>query len=229
MFINSIIIKNYKLISNSEEIKLQIPDRENEGSGLNILIGENNSGKTTILNSLSAISADNCIINFSDIQDKENFLLTIQAVDGNNNKDIEISVDVDKKKPIYTVDTIKETATSYKNKHSVQVYSFGLKEGDSKQFEYSSKSLIGKLFQPIEQIVIDTQPYKEFTEAFKQCFNNNEELEKEKRQITDDIKGIVKDQFDSIYDMKFDFDKPSPNIIFKNINCLIQDIVNPDV
>jgi AAA15 family ATPase/GTPase len=58
MFIKSIYIKNYRLFSLNENdyfviSDFNIPDGTNEGSGLTVLIGENGSGKTSVLEALS--------------------------------------------------------------------------------------------------------------------------------------------------------------------------------
>lgn len=48
MFIKKIQIENFKCFENETLDDLSVPTGE-RGSGLNILIGENNSGKTAIL------------------------------------------------------------------------------------------------------------------------------------------------------------------------------------
>jgi predicted ATP-dependent endonuclease of OLD family len=63
IFINNLTVKNYKCF-NDESIHFNIPNGENVGSGLNILIGENGNGKTAILEAinfltLSSFSAEN--------------------------------------------------------------------------------------------------------------------------------------------------------------------------
>lgn len=55
MFINKLVIKNFKgFAKESTELKFNIPDGS-EGSGLNVFIGENNSGKSTILEAIDFI------------------------------------------------------------------------------------------------------------------------------------------------------------------------------
>ena len=61
MFILNLEIKNYRLFKTNDTFKINnfnIPDNENEGSGLNILVGENGCGKTTILDAISSAMID---------------------------------------------------------------------------------------------------------------------------------------------------------------------------
>lgn len=55
IFIKKLIIENYKCFNN-ESINFNVPDGENEGSGLNILIGENGNGKTAILEAINYLT-----------------------------------------------------------------------------------------------------------------------------------------------------------------------------
>lgn len=78
MFIKSLTIKNYKCFED-ETIDFNTPDG-NEGSGLNILIGENGNGKTTILESINFI-------------DQSKFLVE-NALSVNNFQNIEEDIEV---------------------------------------------------------------------------------------------------------------------------------------
>ena len=56
MFIKSLQIKNFRLFKSNSVFDvndLNIPDSANEGSGLNVLVGENGCGKTSILDAIS--------------------------------------------------------------------------------------------------------------------------------------------------------------------------------
>lgn len=55
MFIKSLCIDNFKGYSGTHNINFNTPDGSTEGSGLNILVGENNSGKSTIFEALDFI------------------------------------------------------------------------------------------------------------------------------------------------------------------------------
>ncbi len=56
MFVSKVLIKNYRLFDSEVETTIDgfnVPDDKNEGSGLTILVGENGSGKTTILDAFA--------------------------------------------------------------------------------------------------------------------------------------------------------------------------------
>ena len=56
MFIKGIKIKNFRLFPSESEFvidEISTPDGENEGSGLNVFVGENGSGKTALMDAFS--------------------------------------------------------------------------------------------------------------------------------------------------------------------------------
>lgn len=55
MFIKSVFIENFKGYHGGSNIDLNVPDGVTEGSGLNIFVGENNSGKSTVFEVLDFI------------------------------------------------------------------------------------------------------------------------------------------------------------------------------
>lgn len=55
MYIKSMVIENFKGFHGAQRIDFNIPDGATEGSGLNIFVGENNSGKSTIFEAFDFI------------------------------------------------------------------------------------------------------------------------------------------------------------------------------
>ncbi len=56
MFINKITVKNFRLFSPENPLEItdiNTPDGINEGSGLNVFVGENGSGKTALLDAFA--------------------------------------------------------------------------------------------------------------------------------------------------------------------------------
>lgn len=77
MFIKKITIQNFRLFSNDEIFEidnLNTPDNQNEGSGINLFVGENSCGKTTLLDAfvlpLLSYKAEN--FSLSDFNDPKN-------------------------------------------------------------------------------------------------------------------------------------------------------------
>ena len=58
MYFKSLQVKGFKGFSNSGVINFSIPDGETPGSGLNIFVGENGSGKTAILKAISLLTVN---------------------------------------------------------------------------------------------------------------------------------------------------------------------------
>lgn len=62
MFISKLSIKNYRIFDNSKEHvidEFNVPNNNDEGSGLTIFVGENGCGKTTLLDAISS-----CILEY---------------------------------------------------------------------------------------------------------------------------------------------------------------------
>ncbi len=60
MFIKSICLSNFKgFIGDNHQINFNIPDGTTLGSGLNIFVGENNSGKSSIFEAVDFFTKRN--------------------------------------------------------------------------------------------------------------------------------------------------------------------------
>lgn len=80
MFVKSLLIKNFRCFrDDSEPIEFNVPNDNNSGSGLNILVGENGTGKTTTLEALSYLTESTYYLgNRFTIQDLEDCNKAIQ-------------------------------------------------------------------------------------------------------------------------------------------------------
>lgn len=56
MFVSKVEIKNFRLFSEEDNYKIEdfnVPDNQNEGTGLTVFVGENGCGKTSVLDAIS--------------------------------------------------------------------------------------------------------------------------------------------------------------------------------
>ncbi len=85
MYFKSILIKGYKGFSDTGEIPLQVPDGTTPGSGLNILAGENGSGKTSLLKAISFLTINSFSgqsrISYSDFFNGQDIISIIGILD----------------------------------------------------------------------------------------------------------------------------------------------------
>lgn len=58
MAVKKISLENYKCFSKQIDVVFNTPDNSSEGKGLNILVGENNSGKTAVLSALTKLKGN---------------------------------------------------------------------------------------------------------------------------------------------------------------------------
>lgn len=74
MIIKDIKIKNLKCFGNSgEEVSFHFPDGKTLGSGLNILVGKNNSGKSTLFEAVDFLrNSISSTVNISDLKNNKN-------------------------------------------------------------------------------------------------------------------------------------------------------------
>src|SRR3989339_2167317 len=92
MFIQKITIKNFRLFPSESEFVIEninIPDHTKEGSGLNVFVGENGSGKTALLDAFALPILEYKTENFG----VDNFNDTSKKIEINIYSDEEFEVD----------------------------------------------------------------------------------------------------------------------------------------
>jgi predicted ATP-dependent endonuclease of OLD family len=107
MFIQKITIKNFRLFPSESEFvidEINTPDETNEGSGLNVFVGENGSGKTALLDAFALP-----ILEYK----TENF-----GIDNFNNTDEKVEIS------IYAKDEFEVDGTMPKGSFKAQGFSF---------------------------------------------------------------------------------------------------------
>lgn len=86
MAIKKLTIEGLRGFSKREEINFAMPDGKNYGSGLTVLIGPNNSGKSTVMESVHLLSIDTDIIPLTARNSIANGIVKIEAIDNFENK-----------------------------------------------------------------------------------------------------------------------------------------------
>lgn len=85
MSIKKISIEGLRGYSKKTEIEFAIPDKVNEGSGLTVLVGPNNSGKTTLIEAVHLLSINKDTIPRSSRSEKTDGQIMIEAEDTEGN------------------------------------------------------------------------------------------------------------------------------------------------
>ena len=81
MSIKKVLIKGLRGFSKETEIEFAIPDKENTGSGLTVLVGPNNSGKSTLIEAIHLLSINKDTIPSTSRNVKTNSSVLIKAED----------------------------------------------------------------------------------------------------------------------------------------------------
>lgn len=84
MIIKNLTIKGFRGFTNKRKLQFAIPDGKTAGSGLTILVGPNNSGKSSIIEALHILSLDSDTMPRSMRNEKVSGVM-IECVDGNDN------------------------------------------------------------------------------------------------------------------------------------------------
>ena len=84
MIIKNLTIKGFRGFTDSRKIEFAVPDGETAGSGLTILVGPNNSGKSSIIEALHILSLNSDTMPRSMRNEKVPGVM-IECVDGNDN------------------------------------------------------------------------------------------------------------------------------------------------
>ncbi|MBC4013341.1 ATP-binding protein [Morganella morganii] len=123
MFIKSIEVENFKGYHGTQNIDFNVPDGTTEGSGLNIFVGENNSGKSTIFEALDFIK-DNTkkdpasLVNKSDPTDILNSMSVCVTYTGNITLSVNSHIQDNKKNSFINKVYIQEGIEYFKVKRS---------------------------------------------------------------------------------------------------------------
>lgn len=253
MFIKSIKMSFFKgFSSEGNELSFNLPDGETIGSGLNIFIGENNTGKSTVFEAISFLRDEVKDINIikSKLADgtQSNDALVELTFKGNINTVIENFAPSTKKEAlrdsIFNVDELMACRStenckelklwkdgSYQNITGIAAPFKKLFENNfiwadtnpSDEASFGASTMCGVLLKEIAAAHTGSEEYQQFTEQFNIVFNNpNSELRQEIAEIESKIQTVFTEQFGHA-NIKFKFDNLDISSYFKNIDLIIND------
>jgi len=255
MYIKNIKTKNFKCF-NENEVKFRLPDGENDGSGLNIFVGENNCGKSSIMEALyflrNKVKRDPRRISANDDEEyyvECDFVGDVeQAIDdfAQDNKvaafkkylyDDNGTTTLTVRKDFSSDDSAKKIcfwseADGYKPigldasfQRIFQISNIWARTNPEDESKFGASTVCGNLLTDIsEKFKIDhSEQYRQFLTIFNEVFNNEQGgLQGDLNRVAEETQEIMNEQFGSV-GLKFRFDNPEPNILFKNIKVLVDD------
>jgi predicted ATP-dependent endonuclease of OLD family len=132
MFIKTLQIKNFKCFDNkAKSLDFNIPDGKTPGSGLNIFVGDNNSGKSTIFEGIDFLR-DNTSKDLKDIKNKK------------SSDDDEMSVEI-----IFT-GKITRVIDSFSQQNKKEVFKKYIYKNDDESEEYFKLSRSSKNIKALQ-------------------------------------------------------------------------------
>lgn len=253
MYIQSLKLAYFKGFSNNEtRLDFSIPNGE-LGSGLNILIGENNSGKSTVFEAISFLrdetkevnrlknkQADNTQPNEASVEltfygEIENVISQFSPA---NKKEAFLGSIYDNKLTArrctenYKEITLwDESESRFRNITGISAPFKKLFENNfiwadtnpSDEASFGSSTMCGTLLKEIALTHNDTDEYREFMDSFENVFNNP--TSELRQQIS-----AIEDKIQSIFTeqfgsarIQFRFDKLDIALYFKNVELMIDD------
>ncbi len=256
MFIQKLKIKNFKCFAENE-LNFCLPDGSTNGSGLNIFVGENNSGKSSAIEALyflrNKIKRDpkrlgakegeeffvecNFVGNIEGVIDdfaQDNKIKTFKEYIFNNSDNVptltvkkEFQTDDATKKICFWNQTegYKPIGLDASFQKIFQISNIWARTNPEDESKFGSTTVCGNLLSDIsEKFKLDhSDQYQQFITIFNQTFNDDKSgLQKDLNDVATETAQIMEEQFGAV-GLKFKFDNPEPNILFKNIKVLVND------
>ncbi|NDK09020.1 AAA family ATPase, partial [Candidatus Gracilibacteria bacterium] len=259
MYIKKIKVKNFKCFEENE-IEFSIPNGK-EGSGLNIFVGENNSGKSSLFEAIHFIrnqskkdvrkigkddgnefyveqtfvgNIEHNIDNFVQDNKKESFKKCLIKEDGKICFKVkrDFKNESEAKKILFMEDGVYRNSTGIDGvfQKFFQISNIWADTNPENESKFGSTTICGNLLADIsEKFKTDNKEYDNFLLEFNKMFNDDSSgLQLDLNKVASETEEILNEQFGSAK-LKFKFNNPEPNILFKNIQILVNDGEETDI
>lgn len=136
MALKSLVIDGLRGFSEKTEIQFSIPDKVNPGSGLTVLVGPNNSGKSTVIEAVHLLSKNTDTIPVSYRNSKNDGYIKIEAIDTSGNS---TSLQSTSSKGAFVQKTFNEQVINNHYHNSLKVFILTSKRGFNSSFNNNSQ------------------------------------------------------------------------------------------
>ena len=252
MFIKSINLSYFKgFSSDNNELTFKIPNGQNVGSGLNIFIGENNTGKSTIFEAINFLRDEVKDVNVIKTKQEDgsqpnhasieltftgNILEVIESFAPTNkqaafrnavaNNELKAYRDTENPKELKlwrngNFENVSGIAAPFKKMFENNF--IWADTNPSNEASFGASTMCGTLLKEIATAHTQTGEYQSFTQQFNQVFNNpNSELRTKIAEIEQKIQQVFTEQFGQA-SIKFKFENVDISSYFKTAELMIDD------
>lgn len=259
MYIKELRVSNFKGFGGEQPtLSFKVPDGS-PGSGLNIFVGENNTGKSTLLEAVDFLrngtrksvdviktkgSTDEAVVELvfdgaiSEVIDafsQENKKAVFKKyIYGDEENLLKLRRDTENMQAIRLWDS---ASTGFKNESGIDAPTKKLFETNfvwadtnpNDEVAFGASTVCGHLLKEISKGIVETDEYKTFTEAFHRTFNSDES---ELKKALREIENETKEIFKDQFgngEIDFRFDELKPDSFFKNVGIDIDDGVKTPI
>ncbi|MGH7239046.1 MAG: ATP-dependent nuclease [Candidatus Saccharimonadales bacterium] len=259
MFIKELLVSNFKGFSGAQPtLTFNVPDGT-LGSGLNVFVGENNTGKSTLLEAVDFLrngtrksvdliknknTAGEAIIElvfeggivevidaFSQENKKNVFKKYVFGDDGNL---LKLRRDTEN---LQAIRLWESASNEFKNESGIDAPTKKLFETNfvwadtnpNDEVAFGASTICGHLLKEISTGIVETDEYRAFTDSFHRTFNSDESALKKALR---DIENETKQIFQDQFgngEIGFRFDELKPDSFFKNVGIDVDDGVKTSI
>ncbi|MCA9348663.1 AAA family ATPase [Candidatus Saccharibacteria bacterium] len=245
VYIKKVKISNYRSIKN-EEFDLAVPNGQH-GSGLTIVVGPNNVGKSNACRAIDALfnkfSGDDKTHGTDDTTSIE-----VEFISSDFEKSIETYV-TENKQAAYKSAVLdgsmhakrsdeesiskiflKQSDGTYKNSSGIdapfgswmKMRTIDPEYTTDEATKYGTTSILGDLLGKIFKEIEEEKRYDDLKDAFKDLFEDNSIFEKKSKDVSEKVSGYIKEFYGEV-GINFVPERPDLNALTKNVKTIVKD------